>query len=51
MCRDVVEKKTQLRKRFTKIAIKRIRIKFDIKLNENKCLRMELKKKQINQKK
>jgi hypothetical protein len=35
MFRDVVEKETQLRKWFTKIAIKRIRIKFDIKIKWN----------------
>jgi len=49
MFRDAIEKKL-IKKMIQKIAIKRIRTKFDIKIKWNKCLEIEFKKKkQINQ--
>jgi hypothetical protein len=49
MFRDWIVRNKSIKKMIKKIAIKRITIKFDIKLNENKCLGVESGKKWINQ--
>jgi hypothetical protein len=47
MFRDRIIKNKSIQKMIKKIANKRIKTKFDIELNENKCLGMRLEKNKL----